>query len=48
VSGWSPERSVHLGASTLSSVADCLGLLRGEIDVPARDGGDEGDEGDDE
>jgi len=30
VSGWSPERSMHLGASTLESIRDCLGALRGE------------------
>jgi murein tripeptide amidase MpaA len=28
VSGWSPERSIHLGATTLESVEDCLDHLR--------------------
>jgi murein tripeptide amidase MpaA len=34
VSGWSPERSMHLGATTLESIRDCLDSLRGELDLP--------------
>jgi murein tripeptide amidase MpaA len=45
VSGWSPERSMHLGASTLESIAACLDALRAEA-LPL--GGDEGEDGDDE
>jgi murein tripeptide amidase MpaA len=30
VSGWSPERSMHLGASTLESMRICLDALRGD------------------
>jgi murein tripeptide amidase MpaA len=32
VNGWSPERAMHLGESTLGSIATCLDSLRGEID----------------
>jgi murein tripeptide amidase MpaA len=45
VSGWSPERSMHLGASTLESIAVCLDALRGEVLPP---GGDEDGEDEDE
>jgi murein tripeptide amidase MpaA len=43
VNGWSPERSMHLGASTLEAIRDCLDALRGEIDL-----GGEGDDGEDD
>jgi murein tripeptide amidase MpaA len=52
VAGWSPERSMHLGGSTLEAIRDCLGVLRGEIDLPEEggdgDGPPESEEGDDE
>ena len=49
VNGWSPERSMHLGASTLESIRDSLDALRGEIDLPGAGDGDEGEgERDDE
>jgi hypothetical protein len=48
VSGWSPERSMHLGASTLESVRDCLDALRGDLDLPLSDEGEGEDDGDDE
>lgn len=35
--GWSPERSIHLGHSTLESVVECLDALRGELDFLADD-----------
>jgi murein tripeptide amidase MpaA len=47
VSGWSPERSIHLGASTLESIRDCLGSLRGELDLPPP-GEDEDEDDEDE
>ena len=47
VNGWSPERAMHLGASTLESIAECLPSLRGELDLPpppeASDDDPEGD-----
>jgi murein tripeptide amidase MpaA len=46
VSGWSPERSMHLGASTLESLRACLDVLRGEIDLPSRGDEDDGGDGD--
>jgi murein tripeptide amidase MpaA len=47
VNGWSPERSMHLGAATLDSVRDCLDALRGEREeAPAGDGDDDEDEDD--
>ncbi len=55
VSGWSPERSMHLGATTLESIRDCLDSLRGELDLPEPgsiededDEDDEDDEGEDD
>ena len=53
-SGWSPERSMHLGACALDAVADTLDRLRGEIPFETdSEGDDEGDgegegEGDDD
>jgi murein tripeptide amidase MpaA len=41
VNGWSPERSMHLGASALESIAACLDALRDES-LPL--GGEEDDE----
>jgi hypothetical protein len=32
-SGWSPERSMHLGASTLEAILDSLDYLRGEVPI---------------
>jgi murein tripeptide amidase MpaA len=47
VNGWSPERSMHLGAATLDSVRDCLDALRGEREeAPAGDGDDDEDDDD--
>ena len=45
VNGWSPERAMHLGASTLESIADSLDALRGELDLPVPDeeGADDSD-----
>jgi murein tripeptide amidase MpaA len=58
VNGWSPERSIHLGASTLESIRDCLDSLRGAIDLPVAEAiesesesegeGDEDESGEDE
>ena len=44
VNGWSPERAMHLGASTLESIALCLDALRGPLDLPAPEEDDEGDD----
>jgi murein tripeptide amidase MpaA len=46
--GWSPERSMHLGGSTLDSVLVCLDSLRGEITLPEPSEGDDASEGDEE
>jgi murein tripeptide amidase MpaA len=40
VSGWSPERSMHLGASTLESIAACLDALRGDLPFQGGEGED--------
>ena len=48
VSGWSPERSTHLGASALEAIRDCLSSLRGELDLPQDGAEDEGEPGGDE
>jgi murein tripeptide amidase MpaA len=47
-SGWSPERSMHLGGSTLESIRDCLTSLRGEIELPEPQGGGEPDDEDEQ
>jgi murein tripeptide amidase MpaA len=47
VSGWSPERSMHLGASALESVRDCLDAARGDLDLEDQDEVDDDDRGPD-
>jgi murein tripeptide amidase MpaA len=49
VNGWSPERSMHLGASAVESIRDCLDHLRAVLDLPDAGRGDaEEDEDQDE